>query len=343
MEKDISISTLTSKIVKRIVFWAGESYFWTIIVLLIFFIFIVPLVGSLQDLVKKIPYENYLGGFAFYIYLNFRPLDYILTVTTVIFAILFFFVRRRLLKISEIKENFSKGLNKWSMTIGSGWTIQDCTDRNGRMLSVTNSSLPGTLKSAYGWYDYEISFQAKIDSTSANPNIGIVVRSESNFNGILLQITKTHFRPHFLSNGTFILDNKNIEQLPTVLTTDTWIDVRLTVEGNDIEIYIYNYKLNYKIRSLTYKVDNIRIGIDTNLQDIESDNIAIEAEESNWYEEFNKVAKLPAGERSEAYRKLPVVRPYTTIMLDYQKGSVGFRESGSEHTYFRKLSVKSLA
>lgn len=254
-----------------------------------------------------------------------------------------------MLKTRIISEKFEKDLRAWSIPLEAGWTTQDCGDALGKMLSVTNSTYPGTLKDAYSWYDYEISFLAKIDKDVDlnSQNFSVVVRSENTLNGVMLQITKTHLQPHLLYNGTYILDKENFLQLPTVLKPDEWIKVKLSVRGNGIDIWLYSYKLQYKIPTKVYEVENVLLRRDLTIKEMEQNNSKVEDQRIEIIAMLSRIQKikdpkekeLEVAKFDEAMKNFPTT---TRVILEFQKGSVGFREASSEHAYFRNLTVKKI-
>jgi hypothetical protein len=346
---DNEISHLFSNIFRYLYLWAKESYLRTIIVLAVIYIVIFPALSYLQDSVKNIAYKSIFNSILWFFNKFFTIPDYIFLTTLLIIILFLVLIYLKLKNTTEIKEYFQKGLNAWSIPTGSGWTTQKCTNELGYMLSVTNSGYPGILKDIYGWYDYEISFLAKISDKNETPNFSIIVRSENNFNGIMFQVTKTHFLPHILYNGTFILDKDKYEQLPTVLNTNEWIPVKIIVKGNNVDMWIYNYKLQYRILSKVYNVENRLLGNNPpSLQEIELSNTLIQEAIQKVIDEINRVSQMPDGaEKNKEFSSISDhaqenIPANTRIVLEYQKGSIGFRAFGNEHTCIRKLKIKRI-
>ncbi len=340
------VKILFSKVFKNIGLWASQSYTRALFVLLILTIFGIPLIGYLQKLVNEFPYAKTANSIVGFFQTNFKSIDYLLTGLFLLYGFSIYYIYRQFVNSKVIKEDFGAGLNNWAIPMDSSWTTQKCGDTLGKMLSVTNSAYPGTLKGAYGWYDYEISFWAKIDKDTHKDrqNFSLAIRSESNFNGIMLQITKSHIRPHFLYNGTFIVDNENTQQLPTILKPNEWIKVKVFVQGNNVDIFIDDYKVQYKIPTKVFDVENKVMSKGTiSLEEIEESHNQIKAKH-NQVLDILAMPESPA--RDEAIKTIePIMNsipPFTRVIFEYQKGSIGFRESGSECAHFRDLRVKKI-
>jgi len=336
---------LFSKVFEKIYLWAMESVFRSVIVLIVLIIFGIPLIAYLQEIVKNFPYIQIVQNLITFIKENFELFDYIYFPLFILIIIWLAFQYKEINKTKATSDSFKTDLNKWNFQSGSGWTIQKCTNAIGNMLSVTNSNYPGTLKSVYSWYDYDISFLAKIGKQNSDElqNLGVFVRSENNLNGVMLQITKTHVRPHLLYEGTYILDSEI--QLPTVLKEEDWIKVRLIVKGNEIELWLFGHKILYKIPNEVINVDNNKLGRTIALKDArkshdEIDKLQIKA--INLYQESRSEASKDEKEKKfkEAKRIFDSIPAYTKIILEYQKGSVGFRQAGDEHSFYRNVVVK---
>lgn len=346
MDKGFSI--LNERLLKNLILWAKESYLRTLLVFLTLLIIGIPLIQYLQNEVKKIPtlllsVSNTVVTFANN---NLSIPDYFFLITIIALFFIILVIYKKLEKTKIITDSFNRQLNGWAIPLGSGWTIQPCTDALGYMLSVTNSIFPGILKEAFGWYDYEITFLTKINSKvkAGRQNFSVIVRSENNFNGVMLQVTSTHLRPHLLYNGTYILDTEKDEQLPTVLPSSVWIPVKILVVGNNIDLWIYNHKLNYKIPTKIYDVENTLLtsGQTLTINKLEESKRKIE----NRWMKLVEINKMPSSQNKFSEQDKLVKdltdNPSSKVLLEFQKGSVGFREWGEEHAYFRNLKVKKI-
>lgn len=340
------IKVLYSRVFKNLSLWASQSYKRSLFVLLIFLIFGVPFIGYLQTLVRNFPYISTISSVINFLNSTYKLSDYITLITFLLIGFAFYLLYRQSVSNKVIKDNFSRRLNSWAIPLDASWTTEECLDVLGKMLCVTNSPNPGTLKGAYSWYDYEVSFWTKMDGNSKtdNPNFCVVIRSENNFNGIMLQVTKSRIRPHFLYNGMFIIDNESAQRLPTTLKLDEWIKVKLIVKGNNVDLFINGYELQYKIPTKVFNVANDVMAKGTvTLKEIESSHDEI-ADKHNQVLDILAMPASPA--REEAVKTIgsimKSVPPFTRIILEYQKGSIGFRESGQEQTYYRDFKAKKI-
>jgi len=347
-----NLSSLVSRATKDIILWAKESYLRTVLVVFFGIVLLPVLIGYLQDVVRTIPYIAITLNIVGFFNKNFKLTDYIFTLFFILTSIFIYYFYQQIKNTSCITENFDKDLNGWNFRFGYGWTIQNASGLRGKMLSVTNSDFPGTLKAAYGWYDYEITFQAKIDSKleKSKENFTVFIRSENNLNGVMFQISPIEVRPHLLYNGIFILDTKNNFPLPTELKRGDWVDVKIIVSGNNVNIWINNYKLQQYIiptRVFNTVPNSTLTETQTTIENLEKKNEEVEKKEKLADEAFKKFIKTPAGPEKDAakqevlkvYQDIP---SYSRVILEYPKGSVGFRQVAGEHAYFRKLKVKKI-
>lgn len=348
------IKSLFSKVFRTPYLWAVQSYKRSLFVLFIFVVIGVPIIQFLQDLIKYAPYLEITAAIiTFLVSLSFNV--HILAVLFTIILIWLFYLSLVHKRSSVIQDKFEKELNHWAIPLNAGWTIQRCTDRLGRMLSVTNSDYPGTLKAAYSWYDYEITFLAKMDDGVApeRQNFSFVVRSEDNYNGVMFQITRTHVYPHLLYNSTYIKDTENDQRLPTVLSSGDWINVRVVVLGSVVEIYLDRFKTSYKIPSLVinYGRSDLLARGSVNLKEVQDVNTTV-AEKYSRISSILRMASSPAKE--EAMKTIGNIFDeinkdssgysvsYSKVLLEYQRGSVGFGESGLEHAFFKDFKIKRI-
>ncbi|HSW88864.1 MAG TPA: hypothetical protein VLG12_06905 [Candidatus Saccharimonadales bacterium] len=334
MENEIKL--LYSKVLKSLSIWGSQSYWRSLIIILAILIFGIPLVGYLQDQVRSFAYISFSIIIFSFLQKTFVLAYYLVGLGFVIVGIIFYWILRLINRSRVIKDKFKEGLTGWALPLSAGWTIQRCTDKLGKMLSVTNSTYPAILKEAYWWYDYEVSFETKIEKGSRNPNFAVVIRSESNFDGIMLQITRSQLRPHFIYKGTFIVDTDAEEQLPTVLAVDEWIKVKLIVKGNNVAIFIDGYELQYKIRTYIGEVTNdLLSGNTVTLDEIKKSNAKVTR--------IKEVLSMPDSEtKNTLLEGIGVIPGYSTVILEYQKGSVGFREAGREKAHFRDFKIKRI-
>lgn len=341
-------SKLASKFFQNVYLWANESYLRTFLVLFIFFVFGLPLVEYLQELVRTIPYYQIGQDIFKFFYNNFSLSDYIVSILFILTAVFLLKIYSEFQKMYVIFENFDDDLSRWSVPLNSVWTIQKCIDGLGKMLSVTNSFYPGILKETFSWYDYEIRFQVRLskDTPVQLQLFSLVIRSENSLNGILLQITSNHFNPHLLYNGTYILDKNSFQQLPTILPVEEWIMVRVIVKGNNVDILFAGYRIQYKIPTKVLNVESGVLYSGVDLTELEERHKKIEVSKetiSKYINEINAADESKkAGLISDLDAYLKEVPSFSSITLEYQKGSIGFRQSNQEHAYFRYLRVKKI-
>ncbi len=348
MENQLSV--LVSKILKSIILWAKESYIKSLLVITIAVVAGIPLIEYLQTLIKSLPYLQAIQMAISFLQNNFTIADYLLYFSIIILSFITLTIYRQVLKTRIISEKFNSNLSNWSIPVEAGWTIQTCMDALGKMLCINNSPYPGTLKESYGWYDYEVTFLVKFDEKSdkSTDNFSITVRAENNHNGIVFRVSKTHFSPYLLNNGTYIFDNESHQQLPTVLSNQDWIPIKISVKGNNAEIWIYNFKIQYKIPTLVCSVENQLLSeINLTMDRIKSSRDKVSTETNKIIEKISQKFGLKEEIKknqlqSEIDELIKNMTPSTKIVLDYQKGSIGFGEANNTRTYYRNLIVKKI-
>jgi hypothetical protein len=346
------INRLINRVFEKIVLYAKESYPRTVIVTFTLIIFGVPLLGYLQNQVRQIPYLRIAQQIYFFLTKNLNTLDTILILSLLASFFCSWRLWQELLKTRLIKELLSNDLRSWSIPTNSGWSIQDCQGYLGKMLAITSSPRPGTLKEAFSWYDYEITFQVRFGTTGnqGNENFNVVLRSENYLNGVVIQFSEKYMRPYLLYEGKMIFDKASERQLPTILPKNDWINFKISLRGNDVEILAEGYKLLYIIPSRRFTIDQETF--DTQRQksliDLENSENSLSNKKSVENQQWETYQKLPEGEEKtkagdswlKLYRDLP---KEVQINLEYQKGSFGFMTTDPvSSTYFRKLIVKKI-
>lgn len=348
---NFDLQSLISKTFKKLYLWGSESTYKSLLLLAVIFIFGVPLIGFLQNKVIYFPYKSSFDTLISFFQNNFNLAYYIIFASFLITFSLLFYVLRKLNSFNIIKDNFEFDLSKWGIPLSSSWTLHKCEDVLGKMLRITKSQFPATLKGANAWFDYLFSFYAKIDNDvpKINQKIGIIVRSENNVNGIMLQFEKDYFRPHLLFNGTYFLDSEQDQQLPTILPINEWIKFEVFVKGTNIEIEFEGYKIHYRIPTKDYAVEDYLVSKDrTTLKDLEANSKIVSSKQTELYKKIDEYLALKVDDpnRSKKYEEFDKLRkamPSTSkITFDYQKGSVGFRESGIEKIFVRNVIVKKI-
>jgi len=342
------IDSLFSKVFKPLYLRFVQTPFRATIGLVLIFVFGVPFVNYLQHLVSTFPYLQMIASIVEFL-LSQEPIWYLVWVCFIsIFAIIIYLFIKQY-SSSSISDNFASNLNRWSTVKESGWFIQPCDDKPGKMLSVTNCYYPGILKDACSWYDYELSFIAKIGGglKDEDQNFSFVVRAENNLNGVMFQITCRKIRPHLLYNSTYILDAKNDEQLQTLIKPGEWVGVRVRIQGNIVKININGFDYVYKIPSLVIdNVSNIILKRNITLVELEEHGRGVEKTFQGlvgaYRMEESPAKGLAVKVAEDNFREITQGGTLIRVAFDYQKGSVGFRESGPETAYFKNLKLKKI-
>lgn len=344
------ISSLTNRFTSVIVLWAKESYIRIALVLFISYVLLFPLAQYFQDLIKKIPYWYLLTSFTNFIYETLSLKDLILLLVLLLLLLGYLFLWRKFTETINIEDEFKYELTNWSIPLYSSWVRQKCKDYWGNMLRIKNSKFPGTLKGAYSWYDYEMSFSAKMDSVDQQKGFGFAVRIEDSSNAIIFQITNNKFIPFLLYNGTLIRDTDNEEDLPVILDENEWSRVKVLVKGNIVEINIRgSNKFIYKIPAESFNVPNILMAgfSNPNLSELRQKHQEQRAKLSQLLDRDTQINKMPEGPDKEVAKQqwnndLSQLPQTTRITFDYQKGSVGLRTDDNQVSYYRKLTVKKI-
>ena len=353
MDSFKEIKILFTKLFKHVSIWGSESILKSSLILAIIFIVGIPFIQGSQNLVKKLPYLEILNKF-FTFLLSTAIKDYFIALFFLISFLLIYELYLKYRGTQEVKDNFKRGLSKWAIPQNSGWTIQKSIDYSklGKMLSVTNSGFPGILKDAYTWYDYEMQFKALIpkDINHDKQNFTFVVRAEDNYNGVMFQVTKTHINPHLIYDSTFIRDIESNLPLPTILKTNSWISVKVRVNGDQVDIFIDDFKVGYRISSnILNFVRKDLLSMTADLSDLKKSN----AEMESALDDLSTAQKIEddsrrefevkqAREKLDSYIRAAGPAGFTKVILEYQKGTVGFRESGTEKSYIKDFRLKKI-
>ncbi len=345
MQKEFE--SLFKKIFNPIIIRVKESWPKSLFFLGFIYVVVVPFLNYIQRLVVEFPYDETLVSIVNFVRSNFRVFDYVVTIFIIFISGALVYLAGQLKKTRVIKEKFDKNLNRWSIPTKSAWTIQECEDKPGKMLSVTNSREPGTLKEIYGWFDYEITLLFKMKAIKKNKkgaSFSILVRSENNSNGILLQLNTEKFKQFILHDGVYIQDG-NGSRLPSVLETDKWYPVKISVFGDNIDVRVAGYKLQqYAIRTKTFTVEKSvfkrqeRKGEAIMLERIISSDQKIKKALDKWirlYRNKNEKGKTKEEKAWEKYSKIDS----SQLTFEYQKGTVGFRAIDEQQTFIKDLIV----
>lgn len=335
------LDSLLSTIFKTPFFWAKDNFFRIGILLVLIYVFVLPLIQSFQTFVKRIDYFSVGNSIWLYILETFNVFVYGLILILSVLVIGLLYVILELKKSKSIQDNFDHGLNLWNIPYNAGWGIQKCSDANGNMLVVSQSNSVGILKPSHSWYDYEFSFYTKFKSSN---RIKLAIRAENGSNAVIFDLTKNSLTPYILYNGKLILDERHKSPFSILLTGDSWMKVRLTVVGNEVEFQAgYGNKVYYKIPTLSITVEK---GV---LDDFVSTPTLEQLHESNkkWRSAIDKFLSItaegqdpPQEEYDKAYQAIP--QNTELVTFDYSKGTVGFMAHEKEKLFIRKVVVKKI-
>ncbi|PIU73716.1 hypothetical protein COS78_00940 [Candidatus Shapirobacteria bacterium CG06_land_8_20_14_3_00_40_12] len=206
--------------------------------------------------------------------------------------------------------------------------MEDNTSWN-KVLKLTKCEYPAILKYGNDWLNYNFSFETKIpaitdkDFPKEHQNFTFVVRARDKGNGVFFQCKPDGtIRPHLLTNGLFIVDDTNTIKFLAEFPIEKWIPVRIEVNGDNVVINIFSV-------SATYKIPSARLLLPSN--------------EVRSVMTLDKVLKLTDENKHPDTSKNPTSsEPKLAFDLDYEKGTVGFRESGKETAMFRKIKIELL-
>ncbi len=341
------IDIFLSDFFKFVFLWAKESFLKSIMTVVLLIVLVPPIINQMHKVVLNFPYVYLFTLVGNFFYYNFTLSDYIIMLFVLL---LFYYVHRLQTDISrskQISDNFSKDLNLWNIPLNSAWSIQDCRDYLGKMLSISESSYPGTLKGAYGWYDYELTFLAKIPK-SKNPSINILVRSENNSNGIRLCFSKKKFSPYIFFESKYYLDDTQEEKLPIILENDRWYKFRITVKGGSIETTILNQSILYKIYSRPYLVEEAKFFMHNSITDISRSDKSVRDSFNAWNKQYSLAQKIAhsdpnfAIEIEKANQLLSDIPKFKNIAFDYHKGSIGFMQDDEAKILLRNVLLKNI-
>lgn len=265
-----------------------------------------------------------LSTFAEFVYKISVTQEYILTLTVVLILVIWavMLMRSRIVE-KAIEVNPEKEPGMWSYYKGSSWSLVEDNDCPGKVLKITNSFYPAILKFGNDWIDYDLSFRVKVPSTmrEGNRNFSFVVRAKDKANNVFLQCFPSgKIRPHLIADGTIIIDDENKVAFPTEYPLDKWFDVSVKVSDDEITASIMGVSATYKIPSERFVVSLGTTPTVISLSKVREMNLLAEKE----------IKTEPAGGEQTHV---------VLLNLDYEKGTIGFRESGEEVALFRKIEI----
>lgn len=373
----INISKLIVFFVGKVELFAKRNPYYSLFIFFSLLFFGPPLLTKIYNIIESFPYIELLLGIISLYKNNFSSVDSLLFILWFFVAAAVVILVINNINSKSITDYFNKGLSKWSMPLKSHWHIQSSEkyDYLGKMLVVTDTSAPGLLKGAFNWYDYEFMFKAMIPNDSTNHNVGFFVRAEDGNNGIFLQVRRDTLVPHYYYEGTYIIDSKRSIKLQSILPLDNWIQFKIKVKGDVVIIKINEEEIYFQIRAYTFfgikKEDMYR---DIDLENLEVQQRKIgemfddikdkdgQIERIKSLEEENKVDPEISDEQRKNRKKVledvrkdiqkereklsnqidDIAKSSIRVNLEYHRGSVGFRESGSEVTFFKEVILRRL-
>lgn len=353
--------------------WVNENIWRLIIVVLIFaFLSIISIVT-----IKWLePHHIFIILSAiytislFFIKLSLSKKTLILLTLTVIMLIIYLLIIGKMSR--EIKIKIKKGIvpeDYFCIAPGSNWDwVKDEGSPFEKVLSVTNSYLTGHFKKGIEWCDYYFAFKAKIKSS----NFSFAIRVADRNHCIFFQCGGKGIYPHLVMEGITVrrfndpndpnLPYRDIE-LPFELPRDKWLDVSVLVKGKRVELEIDGIRKEYNIPSFRKYVYTERITPVMDYTDVEESDKEIRPKINDmemkqgqkFLLEKNKAeSNLTTDQEKDIEEKIQGIDKQineirdklkgrvTQLAYDFERGTVGFREDGNEHSLFKYIIVKLL-
>jgi hypothetical protein len=333
---------------KKLMLWAKENY-WrelTLILLLaaslIFIIMFSKWVsfGGFYALINQLFWIAAIYSFNYFIYLLWLNMFLVLGV---ILALIYKENKKKSYEV-KIKSN-SKPDDFFIIPTGSDWNlipdIEPDIKTIGPVLSVTNSDLTGHLLRGNEWHNYKLSFRAKI----IKDNFTFAVRTIDKNNCMFFQCTSKSINPHLVVNGIAIRNFCNTT-MTFEIPEKTWVDVSVLVKGKKVSINIEGFVREFSIPQGPWFIhkDNYR-------SVLEYQEVMKNTTEALGHKDFcekNSGAVIDTDELDDIARKLTAniikvkLENYYIFNFDFDRGTIGFRESGQEHALFHDIKVEVL-
>lgn len=310
--------------INRSVLWIKESKVRLIFVLfliLIFFVWIIPQVFIITATINIV--ELFQNSYA-YIYGIQNSNLYILCLSIIVLAILHV-LWNKIYKTNIVHIHPHKHPYFWSFFRNEiGWSLVTDNQSFYKVLKVSRMWYPTILKFGNDWINYELSFKVKVpkqdDTHRQHEHFSFVIRAKDKVNNIFFQcLPSGKIRPHLLINGLFIIDDTNIIESLAEYPIGEWIEVRARIIGNEVQIIMQGVKSTYTIPSESF---------DVNINDITSNAINLSR--------LRDLARNISDEESRSHQSTIL------IALDFEKGTIGFRQHGYETALFKQIKVKIL-
>lgn len=316
---------LLGQYINKSILWVKDGKVRFAIAVVCLFFFSVVVLPKLVTILNGINYSHNIANayIALYKFANTREFGLLLLGILLISCITIYSLYRTI-TIKSINIRPDKEPDLWSFYEGSGWSIVEDNDSWNKVLKVTNSSYPSILKFGTNWINYDLYFQVKVPSTvlPQHRNFSVVVRAIDKSNNVFLQCKPDgHISPHVITDGIFLVDDINQIEFLAEYPLDKWIDVRVSVKGDYVTISMMGTNASYKIPSGRYVISATTARAVMNLSEVRNVNIR----------QPGSIESSSSGSSGQ---------PVFVINMEYEKGTIGFREFGTEAALFRKIKVE---
>ena len=259
----------------------------------------------------------------------------IITITLLICIVLY--LGNTEAKRKRYRVDLRSGISQWSIQPNSQWTITKDKDVTGRVLSVTQSGYPGILKHGLNWYDYILSFQTKIVANQRRgkdvSNFTFAIRAKDRLNGVFFQCTEDILISHLISDGIFIIDGAAEYQLPFRIPTGEWVNVLAKVRGDFVDIFIEKERITYRIPTALYGIPMSSVSPTMYLKDIQQSHDQRIKQEAMRARALKPDPQKPSSDIEQTHY----------FSLEFDRGTIGFRESGNEQALFRNIQISDIS
>lgn len=306
----------------KVILWLRDDKKRLTIGILLFVFIILSIIPKVYNLFSKFEYVKTFLIITNFIYTNSDSKNFILSISAIVLLTtlcLIFLILR--LSNKTININPEKQPDLWSFYKGSGWSIVEDEKSWNKVLKITNSGYPVILKFGNEWINYKFSFETKVplEVKPQHRNFTFVVRAKDKTNNVFIQcLPSGKIRPHLFANGVIVVDDVNEIDFLAEYPLDKWFPVSVLVQGDKVSISMMSVSATYKIPSELFAVSSGMVSPVMLLSKVMELNL-------------KKKSDTPEG---------GVQVPVYVLDLDYEKGTVGFREYGEEMAMFRKIKVE---
>lgn len=257
----------------------------------------------------------------------------------IVFGVIIYLAKKeRKSRIIEVKiDRNSKPEDFFAIPPGSDWSLIPDDDVLGNVLSVSNSGLTGHLIKGAEWRNYRLTFKAKI----VNGNFTFAIRVVDKNNCIFFQCGDSNIFPHLIIDGIAIRHFKDMV-MPLKIPTEKWVSVSALVQSNNVIINIDGIKREFNIPKGPWFIEKKNLKVVLEYNDVEkASKIALNAK--------NVVGDIQQDQTiDEVIRELSAnlvnikLEDYYVFNFDFDRGTIGFRESLPEHALFKDIKVELL-